>query len=279
MHEGVQAAADKAGVKVTFADANGAAETQTNQINNFVTQGVKAIIASPVDATAMVPAYKAAREAGVKMISAGNKVADADEDAFVGADLVAYAEQTMEKLIEGIGGKGDIIIVSGPPQISFVQLQQMGWDAALAKHPDVKVVATGVDEDLSTAKAVDVTTSLLTKNPNVKGIMSSTDNIGVGVVKAIEGAGLDPTKIYTAGWDAQADAVELVKQGKYTLTLSYLAFKWGEVAFATALDAACGKMPASHYVLTPGLFIDAANAATLTPDQISGKDPSAIPAS
>lgn len=273
MRRGVEEAAAAAGVEVVYADANGNAETQTNQIANMVTQGVDVIIASPVDATAMVPAYQAARDAGVIMISAANKVADEYEDAFVGPDLVDYAAQTMTRLIEGIGGSGKIMIISGPPQISFVQLQQAGWDAALAEYPDVEVVATGVVEDLSTAKALDVATSLLTANPDVAGIMSSTDNIGVGVVQAIEGLGIDPATIFTAGWDAQPNAVELIREGKYTLSLSYLGVEWGRIAFATALEAAKGNLPASHYVTTPGLFVDAENASVLTEGQISGQDP------
>lgn len=273
MRQGIEAAAAAAGVEIIYADANAEVETQTNQIANMVTNGVAVIICSPVDATAMVPAYEAARSAGVKMISAGNKVDDKYEDAFVGPDLVDYGAQTMQRLVDGIGGKGKIMLITGPPQIAFVQLQKMGWDSVLAEYPDVEVVAEGVVEDLSTAKAVDVATSLLTANPDVVGIMSSTDNIGVGVVQALEAAGIDPATVFTAGWDAQQNAVDLVKEGKYTLTLSYLAYKWGEIAFQTALDMANGKMPEGHYVVTPGLFIDKANAATLTQDQIDGKVP------
>lgn len=272
MRQGVEAAAAAAGVEIIYADANSEVETQTNQIANMVTNGVAAIICSPVDATAMVPAYEAARAAGVKMISAANKVDDQYEDSFVAPDLVDYAKQTMDRMIEGMGGKGKIMLITGPPQIAFVQLQKMGWEASLAEHPDIEVVAEGVVEDLTTAKAVDVATSLLTANPDVTGIMSSTDNIGVGVVQALESAGIDTASVFTAGWDAQANAVELVKEGKYTLTLSFLAYKWGEIAFATALEAAKGN-PIEKYVPTPGLFVDAANAATLTQDQIDGKVP------
>jgi len=272
MRQGVEAAAAAAGVEIIYADANSEVETQTNQIANMVTNGVAAIICSPVDATAMVPAYEAARAAGVKMISAANKVDDKYEDSFVAPDLVDYAKQTMDRMIEGMGGSGKIMLITGPPQIAFVQLQKKGWEASLAEHPDVEVVAEGVVEDLTTAKAVDVATSLLTANPDVKGIMSSTDNIGVGVVQALESAGIDPTTVFTAGWDAQANAVELVKEGTYTLTLSFLAYKWGEIAFATALEAAKGN-PIEKYVPTPGLFVDAANAGVLTQDQIDGKSP------
>ena len=273
MKQGIEDAAAKAGVEIIYADANAEVETQTNQIANMVTNGVAAIICSPVDATAMVPAYQAARDAGVKMISAANKVDDANEDAFVGPDLVDYGKQTMDRMIAAMGGKGNIVLMTGPPQIAFVQLQKKGWEASLAENPDVKVVNESVVEDLQTATAVNVATSVLTANPDVQGIMSSTDNIGVGVVQALEGVGIDPTTVATAGWDAQPDAVALVKEGKYTLTLSYLAYQWGEIAFQTALDFANGKAPAGHYVPTPGLFIDKDNAGVLTQAQIDGKEP------
>lgn len=273
MLEGVNDLAAEKGVEIIFADGGGSAEEQTNQIENMITSGVDAIIASPVDATAMVPAYQSAQEAGIPIFSAANKVADEFESGFVGPDLVSYATQTMDRLIECMGGEGDLVLITGPPQISFVQLQQMGWDASLANHPDVNVVQTLVDEDLSTAKAVDLANSALTANPNVKGIMSSTDNIGVGVEQAIDGQGLDPASICTAGWDAQPNAIELVKEGSYDLTLSYLAYKWGQVALETAIAAAQGTMPASHYVPTEGLFIDSTNVNDLTADQIKGKEP------
>lgn len=273
MKEGIEARAAELGVEVEFADGGGDAQQQINQIETMITNGVDAIIASPVDAAALVPAYESAMAAGIPIFSAANKVDDQYETGFVGPDLVDYAKQTMDRLIECMGGSGELVIISGPPAISFVQLQQKGWDASLAEHPDVTLVQTLVDEDLSTAKAVDLTNSALTANPNVKGIMTSIDNIAVGTVQAIEDQGIDPATICTAGWDAQENAVALIMEGKYTLTLSYLAYNWGAVAAQTAIDAANGIMPEGHYVVTDGLFIDNTNAATLTPDQISGKAP------
>lgn len=273
MLEGAKALAAQEGVEIIFADGGGSAEEQTNQIENMITSGVDALVVSPVDAAAMVPAYQSAMAAGIPIFSAANKVADEYETGFVGPDLVSYAEQTMDKIIECMGGKGELVLITGPPQISFVQLQQMGWDASLKNNPDVSIVQTLVDEDLSTPKAVDLASAALLANPNVAGILSSTDNIGVGVVQAIKSQGIDPTTICTAGWDGQPNAVDLVKEGSYGVTLSFLGYKWGQIALQTAIDAANGTMPASHYVSSDGLFIDKANASVLTPEQISGKKP------
>lgn len=273
MLSGIEDVAAEEGVEIIFYDAGGSAEEQINQIENLITSEVDAIIASPADATALIPAYQSAQEAGIPIFSAANKVPDEYENGFIGPNLSALAKQTMDLLIDCMGGSGEIAIISGPPVISFVQLQQAGWDEALAENPDVSVVQTLVDEDFSTAKAVDLANSALTANPNLKGILSSTDNIAVGAVQAIKGQGIDPASICTAGWDAQENAVELVREGSLDITLSFLGWLWGAESFEVALNAAKGTFPESHYVDTPTLFVTADNVADLTTDQILGKVP------
>lgn len=273
MLQGIEDVAAEQGIEIIFYDAGGSAEQQINQIENLITSEVDAIIASPADATALVPAYQNVQAAGIPIFSAANKVADEYESGFVGPNLSVLAKETMDLLIDCMGGAGEMVLITGPPVISFVQLQQAGWDEALAANPDVSVVQTLVDEDFSTAKAVDLANAALTANPDVAGIMSSTDNIGVGVVQAIKGQGIDPTSICTAGWDAQENAVELVREGTYDITLSFLGWLWGAESLEVAVNAAKGQFPEGHYVDTPTLFVTTDNVADLTTDQILGKVP------
>jgi len=100
MLEGINDLAAEKGVEIIFADGGGSAEQQTNQIENMITSGVDAMIASPVDAAAMVPAYQSVMAAGIPIFSAANKVADEYESGFVGPDLVSYATQTLDRLLE-----------------------------------------------------------------------------------------------------------------------------------------------------------------------------------
>src|SRR5690625_5220135 len=89
MEDGIKKEAKKLGVDVEFAYADNSAETQSNQINTFVTKDFDAILASPVDADALVPAYQQARDAEIPIISVGEKLAkEEDEDLYIGPDLV-----------------------------------------------------------------------------------------------------------------------------------------------------------------------------------------------
>lgn len=268
MKEGMEAEAAKLGATVEFAVANGDPATQSNQIQNFITKGVDVILASPVDQNALVPAYQAAKAANIPIISVANKVDDQYETAYVGPDLVAQATQTMDRLIEAIGGSGDILAITGPPQITFVQLQQAGWDASLKNHPDVKIVQTLVDPDLSTAKAVDLTTTGLTAHPDVKGLIASIDDIALGSIQAMKTKSIPAGQIFIASWDGQPTAIQAIKDGWLGLTLSQRGYTWGTIALQTAVDTAHGNPPADHNVRTPDLFIDQSNVNTLTEEEM-----------
>lgn len=264
MQQGMQDKAKQLGASIEFSYADNSAETQSNQIANFITKGVSIILASPVDAKALVPAYQQAHQAHIPIISVANKVDDQYEDAYVGPDLVNQAKQTMDRLAKAIGGNGDILAITGPPQITFVQLQQMGWQQSLAQNPGVKIVQTLVDPDLSKSNAVDLANSGLTAHASVKGIIGSDDDIGLGALQAVQSRGLDPKKIFIASWDGQQSAIDAVKSGNYGLTLSEKGYSWGQVAVQTAVDWVNGKKPAGHQVLTTYSFIDASNVNTLT---------------
>lgn len=269
MQQGMEAKAKQLGATLEFSVANNSAETQSDQINTFITKGDDLILASPVDATALAPAYQAARSASIPIISVANKLDNASlEDAYVGPDLVDQAYRTMERVVQGMGGKGNLLLITGPPQIAFVQAQKAGWQKSLAKHPDVHVVDTVVDADLSTSGALDAATSALSAHPDVTGILSSDDDISMGAIKAAQGRGLDLSKVYIAGWDGSPAAIQAIKAGTYDLTLSEKPYTWGQIAVQTAVDWLNGKKPSGHRVNVPDIFIDQQNVNSLTPEQI-----------
>ncbi len=264
LEAGMRAKAKELGAELEFAYADNSAETQSNQINTFVTKGVDVILASPLDTKALVPAYQQAQQAGVPVVSVANKLDDKDEDAYVGPDLADQAQRTMDKVIEGMGGSGEVLLLTGPPQIAFVQLQKLGWDKSLAKHPDVTVAATLVVPDMTSSSAVDVATSGLTSNPGVTGMIGSLDDISLGAIQAAKDLKIDPAKLYIAGWDGGPAAITAVKDGSYDLTLSQRGFTWGSISVETAIAIAKGEKLADHRVDVPDLFIDAQNIKTVT---------------
>ncbi|TFV59822.1 sugar ABC transporter substrate-binding protein [Geodermatophilus sp. DF01-2] len=269
MQEGMEDKAEELGAELIFAYADNNAENQANQINSFVTQGVDIILASPVDAVALAPAYREARSAGIPIISVANKLQDESlEDAYIGPNLVDQAARTMERVAEGMGGSGQLLQVTGPPQIAFVQAQMEGWESVLADYPDIQVVDTVAVSDLSTAGALDATASALAANPGVTGIIASNDDVALGAIQAVEAAGIAPEDIFIAGWDGSDAALEAIREGTYDVTLGQRPYTWGQIAVQTAVDWLDGERPEEHRVSTPEVFIDQENVDTLTEEEI-----------
>jgi ABC-type sugar transport system substrate-binding protein len=269
MQEGMEDKAEELGVELEFAYADNNAETQGNQINTFITKGVDLILASPVDAVALAPAYQEARSAGIPIMSVANKLQDESlEDAFIGADWTELSVETMKRVAEGMGGSGKLLQVTGPPQIAFVQLQKEGWEQVLADYPDIEVVGTVAVPDLSTSGAVDATASALAGNPDVTGIIASNDDIALGALQAAEAAGLNPANYFIGGWDGGEPAREAIRAGEYDLTMSLRGHTWGGIAIQTAVDWLNGDKPADFQVTTPEVFIDQENVDTLTEEEL-----------
>ena len=67
--ERIQADAKEGGNEVTVVDCNGNANTQINQLENFISSGVDAIIVNPVDPEAIEEVCKEARSAGIMVMS------------------------------------------------------------------------------------------------------------------------------------------------------------------------------------------------------------------
>src|ERR671912_995051 len=69
LRNGAQDAAKKEGVELIVADAQDDAATQQDDVQNFVTQQVDAILVNPVDTEAIVPSIQAANQANIPVIA------------------------------------------------------------------------------------------------------------------------------------------------------------------------------------------------------------------
>jgi ABC-type sugar transport system substrate-binding protein len=268
MEEGMQAAADETGADITFSYAAFDPVAQVDQIETMITNGVDVILATPLDPTVLLTAYESARDAGIPIISFANKVDDEAEDLFLGRDWAEFGEMNMEAAIDEIGGSGNIAFVTGPPELAVVQQVQAGWDGVLADHPDVTVVDTLVDPDMSTTVAVDLANTLFGSNSDLDAVLCTIDQICLGVAQAAQEQGLDPASIFIASMDADTAALEQVRNGDgIDQTFSMKGVTWGRQSVVVALQYLAGDVPAEHSVPNEFVRIGPDNA-----DQITDED-------
>ena len=87
LEEAVQQVVDKEECTMVVKDPSSNADTQAEQIQEMIDEGINAIFLCPVDWEKITPSLQALQEAGVKIINIDSQVKDTDYiDAYVGSN-------------------------------------------------------------------------------------------------------------------------------------------------------------------------------------------------
>ncbi|RWX74663.1 sugar ABC transporter substrate-binding protein [Neorhizobium lilium] len=133
--------ADKIDLKVQVAGPN--AQRQIQQINAMVQAGAKAIVVYPISPTALNQVVKAACAKGVKIIAYDAEITE--PCAYnVTIDQAEAGRKTAEWLVDKLGGKGNVVMVTGVPGTSVDTARTAAAKEVFAKHPDIKIVGEAV---------------------------------------------------------------------------------------------------------------------------------------
>lgn len=237
IRSGAQAEAKAQGVRLTVTDAQNDASQQANQLQNFTSAKVGAIIVNPVDSDAASNSVKAAGKAGIPVIAVDRGVNDARTAALVASDNVAGGELAAKSLAEKLGGRGKIVILQGQPGTSAARERAQGFAQGLKQYPGIEVVAQQ-PADFDRTKALDVTSNLLQAHPDLQGVIAANDEMALGAIKAL-GSKAGRT-VPVVGFDGTPDGLKAVKDGTLYASVAQQPTQLGRIAVENALKALDG---------------------------------------
>ncbi len=198
-------------------------DTQINAVDNFITQDVDLICLAPADSVGLVAPAKRAMDAGITVVNFDVKLDDkALADAglkdflFVGPDNEEGAYLAGKALADKLGKGGKVVIIEGNPGADNAKMRQAGF-ARAAQEGGLELLES-TTAHWETEEANTLMTNLITKYPDMQGVMAANDSMALGVVKAIDAAGLTG-KIDVVGFDNIPAVQELIKQGKVLATI------------------------------------------------------------
>lgn len=132
---------DKVDLQVQVAGPN--AQRQIQQINAMVQAGADAIVVFPISPTALNNVVKNACAKGVLVFAYDGEITE--PCAYnISIDQEEAGRVTAEWLVEKLGGKGEIVVVTGVPGTSVDKLRTKAAKEVFAKHPDIKIIAEAV---------------------------------------------------------------------------------------------------------------------------------------
>lgn len=205
-------------LKSQFVDAKGDVALQVQQVDDFINQGVDAIILNPVDTQGVLPMINAAKQAGIPLVFVNRKpeVKLPEGMAYVGSDSALGGEMQMEALAKKMNHKGNVAILMGALSNEEARERTRAVEAVIGKYKNMKVI------EKQTAKwqrneAVDVVSSWLLNQRPIDAIAANNDEMAIGAIMALNQAKND--KILVAGIDGTPDGQQFIKNGRMALTI------------------------------------------------------------
>jgi len=214
-----KARAEELGYKFLSDDPRGDTGVQIKDIENWITQGVDAIVVFPFDPSTMVALQKRAQEKGIKWITYSAKMDGADGAVlFSHEDSGKIMADAITKWIEGQNGKPVNALLLTASALTSVAPRWELPKAAIEKFPNAKVVAE--QDALDEAQGLQVTESVLQAHPDLNVVISMNDDSALGALKAFQDAGKKPDDVFIGGQDGNLRALEELKKtdGLYKAT-------------------------------------------------------------
>ncbi len=207
-----QAAAD-CGVEITFEgpETEAMVDKQMEMLQTALDRGPAAIAFAALDSQAAIPLLERAQEEGIPIVGFDSGV-DSDIPVTTAAtDNIAAAALAADKMVELIGGSGEVAIVAHD-QTSRTGIDRVdGFRNRIEEaYPDVTIVDIqygGGDQLRST----DIAKAIILSNPNIKGIFGANEGSAIGVLNAVMELG--NTDIVVIGYDSGAQQMEAIRSG------------------------------------------------------------------
>jgi len=211
-----QLLADKLGLRIEVFDSETKADRQIAAIENFVSKGAQAIAICAIDPKVVEKAVQQAAAQGVYILQyagrdlAVNGIGISIEDADLGC---AAGDIAGELIVKEKGGRATVALLDYPSLPNVVERANQIEACLKQTAPDAKIVGRylgGTPENGLASLA-----NALQAQPDIDVVVSINDAGAFGAIKALEAAGKDPQKTIVVGIDADAQAKDLIKQGKF----------------------------------------------------------------
>ena len=157
--------------------------TQLGQVENFVAQGVDAIIIIPANTDAADPMTKAAQDAGIPLVYVNRIPSNLPEGvAYVGSDSIQAGMMQAEWIADKLGGKGNVVIMNGDLAQEAAQKRTEGEKQVFAKFPDIKIIKEDT-ASWSRDQGLALMENWLSTGEQIDAVASNNDEMAIGALE------------------------------------------------------------------------------------------------
>lgn len=258
--DNITAEAKKHGYETLIVDPNLDVKKQSDQIDDFISKGVTAMIIVPCDRISVGPAIQEANKAGIPVFTVDAQCAakGVDIKSHVGTDNFQGGELAGQAMIELLGESGGEVLVLDLKKANSCVLRVDGFKKAINAHnetnPDaqIKIVAELPCEGERTV-GYNSTADALQAHQGLDAIFAINDPAAEGAYTAVSEANkTDSIKII--GFDGQKSAKEAIKKGQIYADPIQFPDKMGVMIVQKIVDHLAGKEVEPKVLIPTALY-------------------------
>jgi ribose transport system substrate-binding protein len=257
--------AQKHGYETLVLDPNEDVKTQSDQIDDFISKGVVAIVLTPCNRLSIGPAIQAANKAGVPVFTVDAQCAAEGVDivSHVGTDNFQGGELAGKAMLEILGETGGKVLILDHKTAQSCVYRVEGFHKVVNAHnaanPAAKIeVVAELPSGGERAMSHKATADTLQAHQDLAAIFAINDPAALGAHTALAEAGKD-VAVKIIGFDGMPEGKNAIKEGKVYADPVQFPEKMGVQIVQKVLDHLAGK-PVQKKVLIPTALYKKADA-------------------
>ncbi|SJM67416.1 Ribose ABC transport system, periplasmic ribose-binding protein RbsB (TC 3.A.1.2.1) [Gulosibacter sp. 10] len=241
VQRGVEDAAEEFGTSTTVggASAETAVQEQIDRIQADLLHDPDVLVVAPTQAEQLQPVLQSAVDSGVPVVLLDTDIEGWDgAETFIGTNNYELGQQAGEWILEE-AGEGEVLTIRGVPGNPSTDDRIDG--AIEAWEGSGLEVVSDLPANSDRAEGRSVTADALQANPEISVIFAANDDMALGAIEAIKGAGLDVDDFLIVGVNGDSDAIDSIEAGELDATMAQGAREMGYQAIEVATQIAAGE--------------------------------------
>lgn len=226
MWKGVEAEAEVKGAQVDLysAQSEDDLEGQLTILESCIQQGYDGIAIAPLSGVNVLPGIGEATEKGIVIVDVDEKFDETELAnqggacvAYVATDNVAVGAKGAQYIVDQAGQGAKVAIIEGKSGNQSSEDRTQGAKQAFTDGGMDLISSQAADWDRQ--KAMDIASTLIQQNPDLKGIYCCNDGMALGAVQAVLNAGKSG-EILVVGTDGDAEAITSIANSELSATVA-----------------------------------------------------------
>ncbi len=217
----IDEAAEHPEIELIVDNAGGDVSKQVEIIENFIAQGVDAIITDPIDVNTLIPIMEDAEAKGIAFATFDRRAFGGPFLFHVGCNDVFGGRLALEYCAAKLDGVGKIIHIVGQLGSSPAINRQKGIHEQLVYYPGLELVYEQSGQ-FSREEGLRVMEDAITATgKDFDAVICANDDSALGAIQAMKDAGIDLDDVIVVGYDGVPDGLRAILAGELNASIQY----------------------------------------------------------